>query len=86
MGWIQLGVKLLPFIIDAVNWVEKFVSGKGKFKQDAAVYMIKAGLGVAEQAMNRDVLDDDEVEAATRKVIDAVVALQNLISKKSVSE
>lgn len=82
MGWISLGIKLLPFIVDAVQWVERFVNGKGKTKQDAAVYMVKAGLGVAERALDRDVLDDDEVETATRKVIDAVVALQNLLAKK----
>jgi hypothetical protein len=82
MGWVTLGIKLLPFIVDAVQWVERFVNGKGKEKQDAAVYMIKAGLGVAERALDRDVLDDDQVETATRKVIDAVVTLQNLLSQK----
>ena len=75
-------MRLFPFIVEAVNWVEKFVSGKGVAKQDAAVYMIKAGLGVAEQAIDRDILNDEEVEAATRKVIDAYVALQNLIANR----
>jgi hypothetical protein len=44
--------------------------------------MVKSILGVAERGVDRDILDDDEVESATRKVIDAVVALQNLIASK----
>ena len=82
MGFLQIGLKLLPYIVEAVQWVEKFITSKGKYKQDAAVYMVKSILGVAERGMDRDILDDDEVESATRKVIDAVVALQNLIASK----
>lgn len=82
MGFVQIGLKLLPYIVEAVQWVEKFITSKGKYKQDAAVYMVKSILGVAERGVDRDILDDDEVESATRKVIDAVVALQNLIASK----
>lgn len=82
MQWVALGMKLLPFIVEAVQWVEKFITQKGKYKQDAAVYMVRSILGVAEQGTNKDLLDDDDVESATRKVIDAVVALQNVISRK----
>lgn len=82
MGFVQIGLKLLPYIVEAVQWVEKFITSKGKYKQDAAVYMVKSILGVAERGMDRDILNDDEVESATRKVIDAVVALQNLIASK----
>jgi hypothetical protein len=82
MGFVQIGLKLLPYIVEAVQWVEKFITSKGKYKQDAAVYMVKSILGVAERGVDRDILDDDEVESATRKVIDAVVALQNLIKSK----
>ena len=82
MGWLSLGLKLLPFIVEAVNWVEKFITAKGKYKQDAAVYMVRSSLAVAEVGADRDLLHDADVEAATRQVIDAVVALQNLIAKK----
>ena len=82
MGFVQIGLKLLPYIVEAVQWVEKFITSKGKYKQDAAVYMVKSILGVAERGVDRDILDDDEVESATRKLIDAVVALQNLIASK----
>jgi hypothetical protein len=80
MAWIALGMKLLPFIVDAVQWVEKFVTQKGQYKQDAAVYMVKSILGIAEQGTNKDLLDDDDVETATRAVIDAVVKLNNVIA------
>ena len=84
MAWVTLGMKLLPYIVEAVQWVEKFITERGQRKQDAAVYMVKSILGIAESATARDLLDDDEVETATRKVIDAVVALQNIIAKKHV--
>ena len=82
MGWLSLGLKLLPFIVEAVNWVEKFITAKGKYKQDAAVYMVRSSLAVADVVADRVVLNDDDVEAGTRLLIDAVVALQNLIAKK----
>jgi hypothetical protein len=81
MGWLSIGMKLLPYIVEAVKWVEKFVSTKGKYKQDAAVYMVKSILGVAEVGTDRDLLDDEAVEKATREVIDAVVALQNVVER-----
>ena len=82
MGWLALGMKLLPYIVEAVNWVEKFVTEKGQRKQDAAVYMVKSTLNLVEVGANRDILDDDKIEAATRSVIDAGVHLQNLVSEK----
>ena len=82
MGFVAIGLKILPLVVEAIQWVEKFVSSKGKYKQDAAVYMIKSFLGVAEQGTNKDLLDDDQVEIATRAVIDAVVALQNVIASQ----
>ena len=86
MGWISLGLKLLPYIVEAVQWVEKFVTAKGQYKQDAAVYMVKATLGLVEHGTGKDLLDDDDVEKATREVIDAVVALQNMIANKRGNE
>jgi hypothetical protein len=82
MGFLALGLKLLPMIVEAISWVERFITQKGQYKQDAAVYMVKAILGVVETGAARDLLNDDEVEAATRKCIDAIVSLQNLIAAK----
>ena len=82
MGWVTIGLKLLPFIVEAVNWVEKFVARKGQAKQDAAIALVVSMLGIAEAALERDILSDSEVEDAARKTIDAVVALQNIIARK----
>ena len=82
MKWIAIGIKLLPFIVEAINWVEKFIMKKGAEKQDAAVKMTLSMLGIAEEAMDKDIMDDGDVEKATRRVIDAVVALQNLLASK----
>jgi|TARA_R100001132_G_C3246760_1_gene75446 hypothetical protein len=82
MRWVSIGLKLLPFIVEAINWVEKFIMKKGVEKQDAAVKMTLSMLGIAEEAMDKDIMNDSDVEKATRRVIDAVVALQNLLSSK----
>jgi hypothetical protein len=82
MRWISIGLKLLPFIVEAINWVEKFIMKKGVEKQDAAVKMTLSMLGIAEEAMDKDIMNDKDVEKATRHVIDAVVALQNLLASK----
>ena len=82
MRWVSIGLKLLPFIVEAINWVEKFIMKKGVEKQDAAVKMTLSMLGIAEEAMDKDIMNDKDVEEATRRVIDAVVALQNLLASK----
>jgi hypothetical protein len=82
MRWISIGLKLLPFIVEAINWVEKFIMKKGVEKQDAAVKMTLSMLGIAEEAMDKNIMNDKDVEKATRHVIDAVVALQNLLASK----
>jgi len=82
MKWISIGFKLIPFIMESIKWVEKFVTKKGTDKQDGAVKMTLSMLGIAEEAMGKDILDDKNVQEAARRVIDAVVALQNLIASK----
>ena len=42
--------------------------------------MVKSILGIAEQGTNKDLLNDDDVETATRAVIDAVVKLNNIVT------
>lgn len=83
--WIGIGTKVVPLVIGAVNAVEKLLSAaKGKEKQDAAVSMVAAMLAVVEGGIDKDLLNDAAVQDAVRKVIDAVVALQNVIASKSV--
>lgn len=86
MKWIEVGFKILPLILTAVTQVEKFVKGKGKEKQDAAVDMVKAMLEAIEGAAGKDLLDDADVQKATRAAIDAIVALENVLAKKKAEQ
>jgi hypothetical protein len=72
-------VSLIPAIISAVQAVESFSKGKGKQKQDEAVSLVGAFLALAEGAVGKDILNDEEVAKAVRVTIDAVVALENVI-------
>ncbi len=83
MNWLLIGAKLIPIIVGAVQAVEHFLTGKhGKDKQDAAVDMVSAFLIAAEGMAGRDLLNDPAVREATRTVIDAIVAMQNVIASR----
>lgn len=76
-------VVLLGYVTKAVQAVELLAGARrGREKQDAAVDTVKAMLAAAEAGAGRDLLDDDEVDAAVRQTIDAYVALQSVIAKK----
>lgn len=84
MAWVAIGLKILPLIIGAIQSVEHLLSGlHGKDKQDAAIDMISAFLIATEGATGRDLLNDNDVRAAARSAIDAVVALQNVIATRA---
>jgi len=80
MAWLTVGLRLLPLIITAIQQVERLVTAAtGKDKQEAAVNLVRDVLPLIEGAMDADLIDDEKVNKAVRKVIDAVVALQNAI-------
>ena len=80
--WIALGSKLVPYIVIAVQAVEKLAAAKkGKEKQDAAVEVLGTGLEALEAGLNKDLLDNAEVQKAVRAAIDAYVHLQNVIAR-----
>lgn len=82
--WIERGVRLFPLIVAAVHAVERLVTGsRGSAKQDAAVDAVRAMLAAIEAGIDRNLLDDADVERAVRATIDAYVALQNIIARKS---
>ena len=81
-GFLQKAMSLVPYIIDAVQWVEEcFTSGKGKQKQDAAIQLILSMLHISQQVTQKELLASASVESCARKVIDAVVALENAIKE-----
>jgi hypothetical protein len=81
--WLAHVARLLPLIFGAVHAVEALAGAKrGKDKQDAAIVALRAMVGAVEAGVDRDLLNDAEVERAVRATIDAYVALQNVIAGK----
>jgi hypothetical protein len=84
MGWLSIGMKLLPYIVSCVSSIEQFFKGdqRGEDKENAAVGMVHAILQTVEAGADRDLLNDEDVNRATRDVMRAVVSLQNVIARK----
>lgn len=80
MKWFEIGLRIIPYIGTAVAAVERFVSGKGQVKQDAAIDMVKVLLESVEGAAAKDLIDNEKVQAGARGVVDAVVAFQNIVA------
>lgn len=84
---LQTGLTVLGTIVPGVSAVEQISRAlpqlRGKQKQDAVVELVKATLLTTESLAGRDLLEDPEVEKATRGVVDAVVAFQNILAKKA---
>jgi hypothetical protein len=85
--FVQLGFGVAGAIFPQIALIEQIASAipglHGKAKQDAVVALVKKSVEAWEQTIGRDVVNDPEVEKATRGVIDAVVALQNLVVRKA---
>jgi len=82
MKWMQVGLKLLPYIVSAVKSVEQFfTAGKGKDKEDAAVATVHGILEVVEAGAGKDLLTDEKVIEAVRNVMKAIVSLENVIQE-----
>lgn len=70
--------------VAAIEQIARTIPGlRGKAKQDAVVALVRESLAAAEGLKGKDLVDDADVEQATRGVIDAVVALQNLLARKA---
>lgn len=77
-------IKVLGRIVEGINVVEVIMNlAKGKDKQDAVVELMKQALKEIEERTGKNLVNDEEIEEASRKVIDAIVAFNNLIAKKS---
>ena len=82
MGFLAIGLKLLPFILNAVDTIERCVRAPSEDKENAAVGVVHSILQTVEAGADRDLLNDDDVNRATRDVMRAVVSLQNVIASK----
>ena len=84
MKWINIGIKLLPFIVSCVQAVEGFLTGsqRGEEKENAAVGMVHAILQTIEAGIDKDLLNDEDVNRAVRTCMQAFVALENVVASK----
>lgn len=84
---LHLGAKIVGTVVPGVAAVEQIATElttmRGAQKQDAVVMLVRNALLAAEGLSAKDLLNDADVELATRRVIDAVVALQNVIARKA---
>jgi predicted amino acid dehydrogenase len=78
-AFFQMVVKAIPVIVAAIGAVEKLSDKKGKDKQDAAVAIVGDLIPLIEATIPREIVDESQVQDAIRKVIDAIVALQNVV-------
>lgn len=79
MNWITGALKLVPLILTAVTAVERLTSKKGQEKQDAAIDLVGQLVPMIEASIDREVVNEASVQVAMRKVIEAIVALLNVV-------
>lgn len=72
-------LKWLPAIVQAVKAVEEVSSAKGKAKLDVAIGVFGTLVQSVESTIPREILNEAKVQDAIRKVMDAIVALQNVV-------
>jgi hypothetical protein len=90
IAWKQIGklaLGIVSAVVPAVGQVEGAIlalkgAHTGEEKQAAVLELVKGAVSATEQISDKDLLNDPEVEAATKAVIDTVVALQNILAKK----
>jgi hypothetical protein len=82
--FFSIGLKLVPYIGVAINTIEAVAATikelKGPAKKEAVLNAITKGIPIAENFLDKDVLNDPKVVEAVGDYIDAYVALQNAIA------
>lgn len=74
--------KVSPAIGAVEAMAARYKNLGSKDKQNSVIDIVKAALAGAEAIAGADLLDDAEVEAATRAVVDATVHLHNVVARK----
>lgn len=82
--WSSVGLNFVPYIGQAMTIVEMISTLNGPAKRKQAVDLTRLLIPFGEGIAGRDILNDAEVVKAVEAFMDAHVALQNIIAKKSV--
>lgn len=84
---LQLGLDIAGAIFPNIAHIEELAKAvpvlKGKAKEDAVIELLKNSSWFIEDVTDKEILNEEDVEAAIRDVIKAVISLQNLIKKKA---
>lgn len=72
---------IVPGVAKVEQLAEALPHLKGSQKQDAVLQIAISALEASESLADKDLLNNPEVEAATRAVIDAIVHLHNVSAK-----
>lgn len=72
-------LRWLPIILQAVTAVERLSSKKGAEKRTEAIAFVRELIPMVESAIPREIVDEAAVQDAIGKVIDAIVALGNVV-------
>ncbi len=79
--WVSLGIKIASYIPTAIQVVETVKSGfGGADKRKAAVDATQVFVGMTEDVLERDIVNDPEVAKAVGEAIDALVKVQNVVA------
>jgi hypothetical protein len=74
---------VVPGVAEAEQLAWSLAGSHGKEKQDRVVALVKEALVAEHGLTGKQFAQDADVEQATRSVIDAVVALQNIVGQKA---
>lgn len=81
--WSGVGLNFIPYIGQAMTLVEMISSLKGSAKRKQAVDTVKLLVATTEGIAGKDLVNDAEVVKAMEALMDAQVAFQNIVAKKS---
>jgi hypothetical protein len=86
LQYVTRGVIAAAQAIPAVEAFKGTIAGaSGADKKTAVLQLVEAELGAARFATGRDLASDPDVMAAAGAVVDAIVALHNIVGKKAVT-
>jgi hypothetical protein len=84
--WSLIGLRFIPYLGAIIGAVEEIKTAAkpqatGADKKKAALEAVQIGIVATEFALDKDILNEENVLGAMSGYIDAYVALQNAISK-----
>ena len=78
MNWTRLVPQIFPILVTAVRTVER-MNATGPQKRAAVIDTVMDALAIAEGVTGRDLADDARVRDTVGKLVDAYVAVENVV-------